>query len=219
MRVLVACEESQRVCTAFREKGHEAFSCDLIDQSGGHPEWHIKDDCTHIIGGDCSFLTCDGILHQFIGKWDLIIAHPPCTYLTVAGNKWYNSEHVTEERINARNEAVEFFMLFVRYQHFKNCKMCIENPVGYMNTHYRKPDQIIHPYQYGEPYAKRTCLWLYNLPELKPTKILERPSDGWANQNFDKYGKNRGFNGTFTGSEKRSKTFQGIAKAMAEQWG
>ena len=207
MTVLVACEESQRVCSAFLKRGHDAYSIDLKPTTGPFPDRHIQKDVI-------SYL-----INNPFYRWDLIIAHPPCTYSTVAGNKWFNSEHVTEERINARNDAVEFFMFFVRYQHFMNCKMCIENPVGYMNTHYRKPDQIIHPYQYGEPYAKRTCLWLYNLPELKPTQILERPSNGWVNQSFDKYGKNRGFNGHFTGSEKRSKTFQGIANAMAEQWG
>ena len=116
MKVLVACEESQRVCIAFRERGHEAYSCDIIDCSGGHPEWHIKQDVIPLLNGKCEFTTCDGVNHKIENKWDLIIAHPPCTYLTVTGNRWFNVERYGEKailRMEERKKAVEFFMQFV----------------------------------------------------------------------------------------------------------
>ena len=172
MKVLVACEESQRVCTAFRERGHEAYSCDIIDQSGGHPEWHTMQDVLPLLNGNCEFGTTDGAKHKNDGKWDLIIAHPPCTYLTVTGNRWFNIERYGEkavQRYNCREEAVRFFLEFVN----ADCaKIAIENPVGIMSTEYRKPDQIIQPYMFGDAAEKKTCLWIKGLPKLKPTEIV-----------------------------------------------
>ena len=217
IKVLVACEESQRVCGEFRKKGHVAFSCDVISCSGGHPEWHIKDNVLFYLNGNCWIKTMDGVGTR-IDKWDLIIAHPPCTYLTVSGNRWFNVDKYgdkAKERYKLRNYAIDFFMQFVNA---KCEKIAIENPIGVMSTIYRKPDQIIQPYEYGHPYTKQTCLWLKNLPLLKPTKILEKPEGGWANQCFTPDGRYGGFK-NFNGSKERSKTFEGIAKAMAEQWG
>ena len=157
INVLIACEESQAVCLAFRERGFNAFSCDILDCSGGHPEWHIKDD-----------------VKRYLWKgWDLIIAHPPCDYLTVSNNnameygcKKYSAEQARE----LRKKAIKFFMLFVEAP-IKH--VCIENPIGVMSTKYRKPDQIIQPWQFGHGETKSTCLWLKNLPKLKPTNIVE----------------------------------------------
>ena len=148
-KLLVCCEESQRVCMAFRERGWEAYSCDIEPCSGGHPEWHIQQDVLPLINGDCEFDTVDGEHHVIKGEWDLLICHPPCTYLTAAGTRHYslrcNSPEKVAERIKQREEAYDFFMNFVH----ANCKhIAIENPVGYMNTHYRKPNQIIHPYYF-----------------------------------------------------------------------
>lgn len=217
MRVLVACEESQRVCTAFRELGHEAYSCDLLPCSGGHPEWHIQADALEIIKI----------------KWDLIIAHPPCTYLTVSGNAYYNEEKYGDkarERKAEREKAVKFFMKFIN----ADCDhICVENPVGVMSTRYRKPNCIIQPWQFGHPYTKTTCLWLKGLPPLAPTNILEKPEGGWENQQITKDGRYGGYGGKWgckadgkwlrygdpRVAKERSKTFPGIARAMAEQWG
>lgn len=218
MKVLVACEESQRVCIAFREKGHEAYSCDIIDCSGGHPEWHIKQDVLPLINGNCTFVTCDGVEHTIDGKWDLLIAHPPCTYLCVSGNRWFNVDRYGNKAIKRkklRNKAVDFFMKFVNA---KCDRIAVENPIGIISTVYRKPDEIIQPYQFGHPYTKQTCLWLKGLPKLIPTEILQKPKNGWVNQSFTHDGRYGGFK-SFNGSKVRSKTFPGIAKAMAEQWG
>lgn len=211
MRVLVACEESQRVCKAFRDKGHEAYSCDIVDCSGGHPEWHIKDD----------------VLKHLDENWDLIIAHPPCTHLAVSG-----ARHFEEKRKDGRQrEAIEFFCKLL------NCKcekLVVENPVciisgEYIKKYYpdlcekynlpRKPTQKIQPYEFGHPYIKTTCLWIKGLPKLKPTNVLTKPEGGWLNQCFTPSGRYGGFASNFSGSEERSKTFEGIALAMAEQWG
>ena len=155
MKVLVACEESQEVCKAFRARGHEAFSCDIQECSGGHPEWHIKDDVIPYLDGVVWFHTQDGKRHVMCSKWDLIIAHPPCTYLTVAGNRHFDVSRYGQkaiERLNDRVEAAEFFMQIVNAP----CDhIAVENPVGYMNTHYRKPDQIIQPYYFGHPVSKK----------------------------------------------------------------
>ena len=221
MKVLVACEESQRVCAAFRERGHESYSCDIIDQSGGHPEWHVMQDVLPLLNGNCEFETTDGARHNINGKWDLIIAHPPCTYLTVTGNRWFNVEKYGESAVQRyvdRKKAVKFFMHFVN----ANCKkIAIENPVGIMSTEYRKPNQIIQPYMFGEAAEKKTCLWLKHLPELKPTNVVIPPervkynsgktmakwyADAWQLTKKER-------------TRLRSKTFPGIAKAMAEQWG
>lgn len=218
MKVLIACEESQRVTAAFRELGHEAYSCDIEDCSGGHPEWHIKGDCLPLLDGFCVFKTADNEKHFIDDRWDLIIAHPPCTFLTCTGNRWFNIEKYGEKalkRIADREEAAKFFMAFVN----ADCdKIAIENPVGYMNTHYQKPNQIIQPYMFGDPFEKKTCLWLKGLPNLVPTNIVVPP----ARQQL-KSGKS--MPEWYSNAPKaerakiRSKTFPGFAKAMAEQWG
>lgn len=218
MKVLVACEESQRVCTAFRERGHEAYSCDIQECSGGHPEWHIKGDCLRLLDGNCSFITQDGTGHEIAVQWDLIIAHPPCTYLSNAGMRWFDTGkygRAAWERMKERNKAIAFFYRFV----MANCeRIAIENPVGIMSAAYRKPDQIIHPYWFGDAFEKPTCLWLKNLPPLSPTNMVEPPerirlaNGKTANPWFD-YG---GIEGR---AKRRSKTFPGIAHAMAERWG
>ena len=225
MNVLIACEESQRVCEAFRNKGHTAFSCDLIEPSGGHPEWHIKDDVLKIINGETltqqTFITLDGKSHYLPKKWDLIIAHPPCTYLTTTGNRWYNVEKYGEkaiQRLKDREEAISFFMALAN----ADCdKICIENPVGIMSTQWRKPDQIIQPYYFGDPYEKRTCLWLKGLPKLTSTNVVDPEP-----RTIFKSGKTMPTWYTEAASlpkeeraKIRSKTFPGFAKAMAEQWG
>ena len=204
MKVLVACEESQRVCIAFREKGHEAYSCDIEPCSGGHPEWHIQDD----------------VLKHLDKGWDLIIAHPPCTYLTVTGNRWFNVERYGEKaikRINDREDAIKFFLQFANNQ----CnKIAIENPVGIMSSIWRKPDQIIQPYMFGDAAEKKTCLWLKGLPNLIPTNQVKPPE-----RIYFKSGKSmpewyaKCWHLSKERTKIRSKTFEGIAKAMAEQWG
>jgi len=212
MKVLIACEESQEVCKEFRALGHEAYSCDLYPCSGGYPEWHFQCDVRSVLKI----------------KWDMIIAFPTCTYLTNAGTRHYsrriNPEHKVVERENKREEAAKFFMLFAN----ADCeKIAIENPVGYMNRTYRKPDQIIHPYYFGEPYTKRTCLWLKGLSLLKPTNMLPHPEPMYICEGEKCKGKKigwcEGMRGIKGGQEERakarSKTFPGIAKAMAEQWG
>jgi hypothetical protein len=219
MKVLIACEESQAVCKAFRAKGHEAYSCDIIEPSGGHPEWHIHGDAIEALKGGV-ITTMDGVGHD-VGKWDMLIAHPPCTYLTVTGNRWFNISRYGEkavQRYKDREEAVHFFMQFVK------CnipKVAIENPIGYMSTAYQKPAQIIHPYMFGDPARKATCLWLKGLPKLIPTDIVEpeiihyKNGNGtdnpWHMETMKLPPKER--------AKARSKTFPGIAKAMAEQWG
>ena len=152
MKVLVACEESQEVCKAFRAKGHEAYSCDIQEPSGGHPEWHILGDALAVLTGG-TITTMDGTWHE-IGKWDLLIAHPPCTYLAVSGNRWFNVERYGDAALNRlanRHEAVNFFMEFALSD---IPKIAIENPVGHMSTAWRKPDQIIQPYEYGHHARK-----------------------------------------------------------------
>ena len=214
MYVLIACEESQRVCGAFRAKGHEAYSCDIQEPSGGHPEWHILGDVLPILRGG-QFVTMDGTTH-FIEKWDMIIAHPPCTYLSNAGanhlfKRIDGESYIKKSRFELGLDAKEFFM------NFYNCdceKIAIENstPSGI----YRLPKytQAIQPYEFGEPYSKRTCLWLKGLPKLEPTNIVE-PIASWVNCRQRK--ENGGV--SFRDGKTRSKTFIGIANAMASQWG
>lgn len=219
MKVLVACEESQRVCVAFRAKGHEAYSCDILDCSGKHPEWHIKTNVQEVMHKNIIFITGDSELHE-INQWDLIIAHPPCTYLTVAANKYYDIAKYGNkalDRMRERARAINFFMDFTEVQ----CeKIAIENPIGVMSSFYKKPTQIIQPYQFGHPERKATCLWLKGLPKLQPTNIVEpdiikhpsgRTDSRLHYETFKLPPKER--------SKMRSKTFEGIAKAMAEQWG
>lgn len=226
MKVLIACECSQTVCKEFRALGHEAYSCDIEDQYGGHPEWHIKGDCLEILRGGQMFKTEDGSAHN-IDKWDLIIAHPPCTYLSNAATRSHSLKGATLEQINTRTEkriqAQDFFMKFVNV----NCdKVAIENPVGVMNTVYRKPDQIIEPYQFAESeedtenyVTKRTCLWLKGLNKLKRND-LPKPDNAKLYGRHPS-GKARCWEEMVKGDRAtvRSKTFPGIAKAMAEQWG
>ena len=172
MNILVACEESQRVCTEFRKRGHRAFSCDIIEPSGGHPEWHIQADVLPLLNGKCEFTTLDGKEHKQDGKWDMLIAFPPCTYLSNAATRSHSLKRTPLQKINDRTllrvKAMQFFMNFAN----ADCdKIAIENPIGVMNTCYRKPDQIIHPYMFAdsendrEQYVtKATCLWLKQLP-------------------------------------------------------
>ena len=203
-KVLIACEESQAVTIEMRKLGIEAYSCDILPCSGGHPEWHLQQDVT-------------GLIKQ---HWDLIIAFPPCTYLTITGNRWFNIERYGDKAIKRhqdRKEAINFFMLFAN----ADCeKIAIENPVGIMSSEWRKPNQIINPYQFGDAFEKKTCLWLKGLPNLEPTNIVEPPkrkefksgktmpswyADAWRLPKDER-------------AKLRSKTFSGIAKAMSEQW-
>ena len=219
MKVLAACEESQEECKAFRALGHEAYSCDIQEPSGGHPEWHIQADVLPLLNGDCTFTTMDGVEHRIDGKWDLIIVFPPCTDLAASG-----ARHFAKKRADGRQQrSIEFFMKFVN----ADCEqIAIENPIGVMSSEYRKPDQIIQPYQFGHNARKSTRLWLKNLPLLTPTNIVD-PGQ------IDKNGFSRGASLDYATDENgkilrwndsrtakiRSKTFPGIAKAMAEQWG
>ena len=227
MKVLIACECSQTVCKEFRALGHEAYSCDIEGQYGGHPEWHIKGDCMEILRGGQMFKTEDGSAHN-VDKWDLIIAHPPCTYLSNAATRSHSTKRNTIEQINERTakriQAQEFFMKFANV----DCdKVAIENPVGVMNTVYRKPDQIIEPYQFAESeedkenyVTKRTCLWLKGLKPLQGNS-LDKPNNAelygrWSNGKAGCWNEVQGQKNRAT---VRSKTFTGIARAMAEQWG
>lgn len=210
MKVLVACEESQQVCKAFRQRGHEAYSCDIIECSGGRPEWHIMQDVIPLLNGNCEFETVDGTNHKIEGKWDLIIAHPPCTYLSNAGARFlYPKGALNEERLQKGLEAKEFFMALYN----ADCeKICVENPVPSKVYGLPPYSQTVQPYEHGHPFKKKTCFWLKNLPLLQPTNIVDvRESTKIAGNWFNKGGKDRQRN--------RAKTFSGIAKAMAEQWG
>lgn len=211
MNVLVACEESQEVCKAFRAKGHRAFSCDIQECSGGHPEWHIQGDVLPLINGDCTFITSDTHTHTQCGKWDLLIAHPPCTFISNAGVRFLypGGKGLNEERLRKGIEATHFFLRFL----YADCeKIAVENPIP--STVYCLPPytQIIQPWMFGHPYQKKTCLWLKGLPPLMATEICaERQSSKVPGNWFNHGGKER--------QKNRAKTFPGIAKAMAEQWG
>lgn len=233
MKVLVACEESQAVTKEFRRLGHEAYSCDIIECSGGHPEWHIMQDVLPLLNGNCSFKTTDGAEHTITSKWDMIIAFPPCTHLAVSG-----ARHFEKKRADGRQrDGIEFFCQFLN----ADCeRIAIENPVGIISGDYipqyfpdleekyglpRKPTQIIQPYEFGDPHKKTTCLWLKGLYTLEPTDIVDVCD---TRHYVIKRGNNIGKVATFSdwinkgGKERqtnRSKTFPGIAKAMAEQWG
>ena len=219
MKVLVACEESQRVCNAFRKLGHEAYSCDIIECSGGYPEWHILGDALNVINGNCDFTTQDGEKHTIIGKWDLLIAHPPCTYLTNASAvRMRVKGEVVPERYAKAMEAKEFFMKFIN----ADCdRICVENPVPLKIVNLPPYTQIIQPWQFGHPYSKRTCLWLKGLPKLEPTNIITEGVQPYVNGGCkDAYGNYRRFQGRKERDPKtRSKTFEGIAEAFAIQWG
>lgn len=204
MRVLIACEESQEVCKAFRGKGHEAYSCDIMPCSGGHPEWHLQQD----------------VIPLLKENWDMIIAFPPCTHLAVSGAGWFE-----EKRKDGRQQqGIDFFMQFVN----ANCdRISIENPIGIMSSIYRKPDQIIQPWQFGDNFTKSTCLWLKGLPLLKP-EVEEKPKIEYFEWIDSKTGRKKRQNTWYKDAwslppeeraKVRSKTFSGIARAMAEQWG
>ena len=204
MKVLVACEESQAVCKAFREKGHEAYSCDIQECSGGHPEWHIQGD----------------VLPLLEQEWDLIIAHPPCTYLSNAGacRLYPKKGQLDPVRYEKGLKAKEFFMQFYNAK----CKrICIENPIPSRVFELPEKTQVIQPYEYGHPYTKKTYLWLKGLPKLQPTNIVEERHP-YVCGNSEIWKKQAAL-GKVWGKEKsakhRSKTFEGIAKAMADQWG
>jgi len=208
-KVLIGCEESQAVCIAFRDQGIEAYSCDLLPCSGGHPEWHLQMDIFKAIcGGD---LITQAYTKVHISNWSAMIAFPTCTYLTISANKWYKDQPerksgtlVGQARRDAREKAIEFFMdLF-------NCgipKIALENPIGVMSTVFRKPDQVLQPWMFGHGETKATCLWLQDLPKLIPTNIV----DGRV-QRLHLLPK------TKDRAMLRSKTYAGIAKAMAAQW-
>lgn len=218
LNALVACEESQAVCKALLEKGYNAFSCDIQPCSGGRPDRHIQGDVLPLLNGNCEFETMDGQTHTIDGKWDLIIAHPPCTDLAVSG-----ARHFARKRADgSQQRSINFFLEFTTV----DCDhVAIENPVCIMSTIYRKPDQIIHPFWFGHHYRKSTCLWLKGLPKLNPTNMVD-PGE------FDKNGFSMNFatryatddNGKILSwkdprtAKARSKTPKGFAKAMAEQW-
>lgn len=227
MNILIACEESQAVCKEFREREHRAFSCDIVKCTGGHPEWHIKEDVLSVLNGHCTFRTQDGKRHH-VKKWDLIIAHPPCTFLTNAGAvrlmrreiKEYPSygvfQMVNVERLKKGILARDFFIRMLN----ADCEhIAVENPTPMSVFQLPKETQVIQPYEYGDPFSKRTCLWLKGLPKLEPTNILTeyQPfiNGGGGNLSRPNY-KGKTF---ANGSTERSKTFPGIARAMAEQWG
>lgn len=232
--ILIACEESQTVCKEFRKLGYNAYSCDLLESSGGHPEWHFKADVFEIIenkGGQLE--NGEEFLIGNNGKWDLMVAHPPCTFLSVSGARWFYHPDDKDlpvrmrrphpkftNRVRDREEAADFFMKLVNVD---IDKIAIENPVGYMSSFYRKPDQIVQPYHFGDSASKKTCLWLKNLPKLNPTKIVGegeyiqfssgRRIPKWYSDGLTK---------TKSSEERRrwrSKTFQGFASAVANQWG
>lgn len=218
MNVLVACEESQAVCKAFRERGHRAFSCDLQECSGGHPEWHIVGDCLPLINGNCEFKTSDTHTHTQRGEWDLLIAHPPCTYLSNAGAcRLYPTAGVlNEERLRKGIMAKDFFMEFW----YARCKrIAIENPKPSTVFCMPRPSQVIQPYEFGEPYSKMTYLWLRGLPPLMATEIILDPKPFIPSGTSRKLGGDSYGAARTRSSRERSKTFLGIANAMADQWG
>jgi hypothetical protein len=203
MKVLVACEESQTVTKELRKRGHEAFSCDIEPCTGGHPEWHIQGD----------------VLEQLGKGWDMMIAHPPCTYLTVTGNKWMKPEFKDRfpNRQQQREDAVKFFL---ELYNAPIPMIAIENPVGIMSTVFRKPDQYVHPFFFGDKHSKKTGFWLKGLPKLEATEMVEpemyiykdgRKDPMWHVETMKLPAKER--------TKARSQTFPGIAAAMAQQWG
>lgn len=218
MNILVACEESQAVTVELRKLGHNAFSCDIIECSGGHPEWHIMGDVLPLLNGFCCFRTQNNIKDEINSKWDMIIAFPPCTDLCVSG-----ARHFKKKRADGTQQrSIEFFMKFAN----ADCeKIAIENPVGIMSREWRKPDQIIHPWMFGDNFSKSTCLWLKGIPKLvvDTNKKPEMEYFEW----ISKDGKVKRQAMWYMDALKlkpserakvRSKTFPGIAKAMAEQW-
>ena len=212
MKILIACEESQATCIEFRKLGHEAYSCDILEQSGGHPEWHIQGDC---------------LIEAYSGKYDLMVAHPPCTYLALSGNRWlYNEDgSKNEERWEKQKQALDFVrkLLNAPIKH-----IALENPISVISSKIRKPNQIVQPYMFGDKAQKSTCLWLKNLPLLKPTNIVDKGEFfEWIDSKTGKkkkqpqwyYDAMRFATTPEQRRSLRSKTFQGMAQAFAEQWG
>ena len=207
MKILIACEESQKITIEMRKLGHEAYSCDVQEPSGGHQEWHIHGDALKALRGE-TIHTMDGETHV-IGKWDMLIAHPPCTHLAVSGARWFAEG---KKPLSLRKEAADFFLKFAEAD---IPKIAVENPVSVMSTIYRKPDQIIHPWHYGHAEEKTTCLWLQGLPKLEPTnnvreEMMKLPKKERERNHYMSPGPER--------AKERSKTYPGIARAMAEQW-
>lgn len=217
MNVLIACEESQTVCKAFRALGHRAFSADIQECSGSFPEWHIMGDCLPLLNGNCKFTTQDGRRHRQKGEWQLLVAHPPCTYMSNAGARWmFPAGQLSQERLKLAMKAKEFF--FKMYD--AKCKyIAIENPRPLAIVGLPKPTTIIQPYEFGEPYSKVTYLWLKNLPPLMPTLVMAKykpfvPSNtGGGRKKGQKW-----YKGIASSAKERSKTFSGVAQAMAMQW-
>lgn len=228
MNILVACEESQTVTIELRKKGHNAFSCDILKCSGNHPEWHINGDCLPLLDGMCKFKTQDGEEHEIENTWDMILAFPPCTDLAVSG-----ARHFLVKRISGVQEkSIEFFCQFLDV----NCeKVCIENPVNIISGSYvkeyfphlcekydlpLKPTQHIQPYEFGDKARKKTCFWLKGLEPLKPTEIVEPELVTFTSKDgkIKTFSKDYGFPGAESG-KRRSKTYPGVAKAIADQWG
>ena len=198
MKILVACEESQAVTTRLRAEGHEAYSCDIIPTSGGHPEWHIQDD----------------VLYHLDTGWDMMIAFPPCTHLASSGARHFAAKRAS----GVQQEATAFFMALVNAPIMR---IAIENPIGIMSTVYRKPDQIIQPYQFGDPFQKSTCLWLQNLPLLEATEVVDKGEmvEFGSGKRMPKWYADAARLPTKERAALRSKTFPGIADAMVQQWG
>lgn len=217
MRILVACEESQAVTIEMRKLGHEAYSCDIEPCSGGHLEWHLQQDVIPLLDGNCSFMTVDGMRHSVYGKWDMIIAFPPCTYITKAGavRMRINGE-ISMERYQKAMQAKDFFMRIYK----ADCpRIAIENPTPMKMIGLPSYDQVVQPYDFGHPYSKRTCLWLKGLPPLFSTEIMQNYEPYVNGGSKDARGNYRRFQGRKERDPKnRAKTFPGIAKAMAEQW-
>ena len=217
MNILVACEESQAVTIELRKLGHNAYSCDIQECSGEHEEWHCQEDVVPLLNGNCKFKTMDGVEHYINSKWDMIVAFPPCTDLCVSG-----ARHFERKRADGTQQrSIDFFMKFAN----ADCdKIAIENPIGIISSEWRKPEQIIQPYEFGDSFKKSTCLWLKGLPLLKPTNIVEpgefieftskkgvlKKQPKWYADALSLPPKER--------AKVRSKTFPGIAKAMATQW-
>jgi len=183
MKLLVACERSQKVTKLARGQGHEAYSCDILSEYGGYPEWHIQDD----------------VLKNLNRNWDMVLAFPPCTHLAVSGARWFKEK----QKDGRQQQAIDFFMEFTKIK----CPWAIENPIGIMSTYYQKPDQIIQPWQFGHGETKATCLWLNNLPLLKPTNIVS------GRKSIVHY-----MSPSPERATKRSETYSGIAAAIVDQW-
>ena len=226
MKILVACEESQRVCEAFRQNGHEAYSCDILPWGGGHPEWHIMGDVLPLVNGHCDFHTMDMSIHRVDGKWDMLIAHPPCTYLSNVATRAFSLRVTPPEKVverwEKRAKAAVFFMQIM----LADCdKIAVENPKGFMSKAYRKPDQYINPWMFADGvddienyHSKLTGLWLKGLKPLKGKGKVKTFSCSIYGQYSS--GKNKTWEDSISrDAGVRSVTFPGIAKAMADQWG